>query len=661
MMKAALRKLLKRYRPYDQNLRKNKLYREISEYLFFWARLFLRRNTAINYPAQVGYTHNLGRVSANPDCFLFESYWGRKIADHPLSVFRALTTDPKFESYNIYWSLKKGTNPPAELDAYPQVKFIDPNSFAYGAALLQAKYLVNNVTFPPFFIRQPEQVYCNTWHGVPMKAMGRDMNAPLISMANTQRNYLQATVLPSSSTYYTEKAIEPYYIAGLAAECLFRTGSPRVDDILHPKISAAVLKARFGVREGQKVVLMALTWRGTSTQIKDTFNEQLSQFQETARLLGPDYFVLFSAHQMMRTGNYDLPHGGAFIEEGENINDILTIVDVLVSDYSSIIFDFLPLDRPITLFVPDLEEYRGERGLYIAPKDLPCASATTLDDLADTIRVAKRPSEFPDFGTHQATYFPHEDGQAASKLLDRMLAAPATQTAHAGDRKRLLFAPGGMMPNGITASLKNLIANLDYDRFDPYVVIDAKVVDNDAARAEQFFGFDPRCNWIFRCGEMLRRYGEGELYNAFRKGKRKFTEPELAQIKTMFERESQRILGNATFDVAIEFGGYSPYWTGVTFGARAHSHVIYQHNHLWAEATNPDPNRNQEQLMSVFQSYRWFDKIFAVSDETRDVNRKHLAAYYRDGTIPQTVQNTINPHKILANRLSSPISAMPRY
>lgn len=648
-MKNIFVRFLKLYRPFDRKFRDNPVYARLSEALYYRFRKQINKSAARVTLAQLSYTRQYGELSVDPQIIVFESYWGRKIADHPLALFRALATDPAFATYKVHWTLHKDQTPPKELERYSQITYVAPESAEYGRLLLQAKYLVNNVTFPPFFIRQPDQVYCNTWHGVPMKAMGRDMNAPLISMANTQRNYLQANVLPVSSAYYTQAAIKPYYVDALIQENLVEIGSARVDDILTPKIPDADLRARFGIKATQKVVLMGLTWRGSSTAIKDSFDEQLALFQSVTQHLGPEYFVLFSAHQMMKLKPSHVPEGGALLSDQDNINDVLTIVDVLISDYSSIIFDFLPLNRPIILFVPDLEEYRSERGLYIEPSDLPCTAVVTTTSLVKAVRDSKKPSDFADFATYKNRFIPYEDGQAASQLMQKMVRAGDVARDTPPRRQRLLFAPGGMMPNGITASLKNLIANLDYTRFDPYVVIDAQVMDKDISRQEQFFGFDPRCNWILRCGEMLRKPSEADVYKGFRDGKVHFSDHELTQIKEMFERESARVLGDVTFDVAIEFGGYSPYWTGVILGAKAKQHVIYQHNHLWAEATNPNPKRNQKQLYSIFHSYRWFDQIVAVSDETRAVNEKHLKDFYRDEATPKTVRNTINPSAIQAN------------
>ncbi|MFA9229786.1 MAG: CDP-glycerol glycerophosphotransferase family protein [Microgenomates group bacterium] len=638
---------LKAYRPIDRQMRQFPIYEKLSNGMYGKLRPFLnslrKSQGGANTEATRAYTEGLGTVPVNENAILFESYWGKKIADHPLAIFRAFTAHYPIKNYKVFWTLRAGVVPPVELKKYPHIIYIDPETEAYGAALLEAKYLFNNVTFPTFFIRQPNQKYCNTWHGVPMKAMGRDMNAPFISMANTQRNFLQSDVLLRLGAYYEDATITPYHIKNLVHDHLFDVGSPRFDDTLHSKIDDATLRKKYGITSEQKIVLFAPTWRGNSTQIADSFTDQYALFKQVSMLLGTSYFVLFSAHQMVNVPSGIVHKAGALLSEEDNINDIMTIVDILVSDYSSIIFDFLPLDRPLVLFTPDLDAYCSERGLYVLPNELPCQTEVTVDGLVKAIQRGKRPSDFDNHQISINKFVPNDSGAESEKALRQMFSPANVLTIAAPPpRQRLLIGPGGMVPNGITSSLKNLISNLDYDRYDPYIIVDASIMDGDSARMEQFGDFHKKCNWILRCGDLMLKGEEAEIYKKFRLGSETFSEAELNIVRAIFQRENQRVLGNATFDVAIEFGGYAPYWAALIACVKADRHVIYQHNHLWAEASNPNPDRNQKQLLSVFNTYRWFDAVVAVSDETRDVNNQHLSRFYRKGVAAVTVQNTMN-------------------
>jgi len=646
-MASLIRKILRIYKPVDARLRRFAPYAKLSRRL--QKRISARPgNRSLTKPDAAAYVENLGQVVPRKDTILFECYWGGKFADNPLAMYRELVKTQPRGKFRILWTAKNPETAPPEISENPDVTLVKLGTREYGLALLEAGYLVNNVTFPAYFIRQPAQRYCNTWHGVPIKAMGRDMNAPLISMANSQRNFLQSDVLLEMGDYYRWATIRPYFADKLAAGALVPCGAPRIDDVLAPKVAAAELRSRFGIAAHQKVVLFAPTWRGDSTKIsKGAFDDQAKLFAQIAKALGDGHFVIFSAHQMFRTAAAAAVPNGKILPEEENINDVLTIVDVMVSDYSSIIFDFLPVDRPIVLFTPDLEEYRQSRGLYLGPEDLPCANATSLSALIAAIKAGKRPSEFGDISPMRARYVPYEDGHAAAKALSALLAPPnEAAAAQENKRIRLLIAPGGMMPNGITTSLKNLIANLDYDRFDPYILIDAPIMDQETKRIEQMNEFDPRCNWILRCGDTLIKDAEKSVYHGFRVGTPLQSAEDMALIREIFSREARRLMGDKVFDVAIEFGGYAPYWAGVIACSNARRKVCYQHNHLWAEYKNPSASRNQMQLYSVFELYRWYDQIVAVSDETREVNESHLAQFYPKDMVAKTVRNAMNSRRV---------------
>ena len=650
MTKPLLQKLLIAYKPLDAKLRNLGPYARLSRALQTrYNAMMSGEGTAKvrGLDAKV-YAENYDRVVPRADTILFECYWGKKFADNPLAMYRALLRREPQGKYRIYWATQAGEEAPPEILGNPDVTLVEIGTPEYGMALLEAGHVVNNVTFPTWFSRRDGQRYCNTWHGVPMKAMGRDMIAPLASKANSQRNFLQADVIPELSDYYHWATVRPLYVDQLLTDALFPSGAPRVDDVITPKVPAEQLRERYGIAPGQKIVLFAPTWRGNSMRISQVFSDQAELSNEIAEALGNDYFVLFSAHQMLKVRKPDLRANVSLLAENDNINDILTIVDVMISDYSSIIFDFLPVDRPIVLFTPDIDHYREDRGLYLEPDELPCANTKDFRSLITAIHEAKRPSAFAGYAEMCERFTPREDGHAAELALSALL-EPEQMVRHrqSDGRIRLLIDPGGMIPNGITTSLKSLIANLDYTRFDPYILIDAPVVDKEIKRIEQFQEFDARCNWILRSGEMMLTDAEKPVYNKFRLGGTLDATSDLQVIRRIFQRESRRVLGGARFDVAIEFGGYSPYWTALIACSNSTRKVCYQHSHLWAEYTNTDVSRNRSTLNAVFQIYQWFDQIVAVSDETRMVNEAHLKGFYPKNTSALTVRNTLDVKRVM--------------
>ena len=215
------------------------------------------------------------------------------------------------------------------------------------------------------------------------------------------------------------------------------------------------------------------------------------------------------------------------------------------------------------------------------------------------------------------------------------------------NRQRILIFPGGLNPNGITTSLKNLLDNLDYDRFNPYIVLDTALLDRENARRDQLNEIDSRCNWILRAGNIFLKSDEKELSQRFKKGDQTLTRSDLEVIRKIFKRECIRVFGALQFDIAIDFSGYSPYWSALISCTDAKHKVCYQHNNLWAEYSNSDPSRKQKQLYSVFQTYRWFDQVVSVSDETRKINQENLKKFEIGKSPIRTVRNTININGLL--------------
>jgi CDP-glycerol glycerophosphotransferase len=648
-MKPQLWNVLKRFYSIDTKLRQYPFYRSISIQVVPRVRAVLTgKAPAENWAAVDAFLENYGKINVDENAILFESYWGKKIAGHPLALFREFIQRPNSKNFKIYWTLQAGVPAPSELKNHPNVEFIDPTSRRYGRALLASKYLINNTTFPSYFVRSDEQVYCNTWHGIPMKAMGRDMNAPLVSMANSQRNFLQASILPISSPFYSSSILAPYYIENLVSENILEIGSPGINDVLLPKLSNVELRSKYGISPHQKIIVLALTWRGNSLNIKDCYLEHHKLFCDVSEALGDDYFVLFSTHQMVKSKVVEKNVRGAVLEANENINDILAYADCLVSDYSSIVFDFLLKDCPTILYVPDLDEYLSERGLYVEPQDLPCATVTNLTGVVQSIQKAKKPS---DFGNHTETlekFLPYETGNVSAKIIAQMFeeTPKSTTTMTPPKKTKILIAPGGLVPNGITTSLKNLLSNFDYETYEPFVLIAAEITESELRRKSQFMQFDPRINWILWCGPNHIKDDEKVAYRKYMAGTDTLADDEQKTLDGYFERECRRTLGGHQFDIAIEFAGYSPFWTGLILKSNSKKKVIYQHNNLWAEATNPNASRNQKPLLSVFGTYKSFDLIAAVSDETRDVNIKNLNDFYSDSTEIKTVRNTLDLDRI---------------
>ncbi|MBK3745808.1 glycosyltransferase [Paraburkholderia aspalathi] len=647
--------VLKKYRPLDNKLRRFAPYRSISETFFVqYKNIELasvpNANTYINGYYDSKIVHNT---------FLFESFWGQRITCNPKAIFDELAKEDTNKKLNFIWVANDESIIPQYIKDMRNVRIVKFNSEDYASALNTAQTLINNMPFPPYFIRKENQRLVSPYHGIPLKYMGRDIDDTLISIANTQRNFLQSTTLLSAGEYHTEKLYGPYGVIPLIGDRIVETGMPRIDNTITP--SKEGVREKLGIPPNKRLVLYAPTWKGRRGALEAGAAEQAQICNILNERLPSDCHLLVSIHQLVRS---KLPHGHKIpmLPAEFDTNEVLSATDILITDYSSIMFDYLPINRALILHVPDKNNYIADRGLYFSLDEVPAQQTETLHQLMEAIDIAKKPSDFGDlYKSSLQKFLPFEDGNSSKRSLDAILGRNLTSEKPITRKRKLLFSVGALLNNGITTSLLNLISAIDYDNFDVFLVIDANTTDKDPIKLERYFRLDKRCNVIYRCGNLTPTRDERSAYIAVQSTEKEPTSEEVFLARRLFEREARRIFGDVEFDIAIDFGGYTPFWTLLISGVKAKRKVIYQHNNLWAEAYNTDPQRNQTQLRSVFRMYKWFDAIIAVSDETHQVNQDNLSDYYSCNSTVTFVRNAINPNYVHLRAQAPVASTAPLY
>lgn len=650
MIRESLRAIARRVRPIEARLRRSNLLLPVSDMARRLYRLYLVTESLS--AAERAYCDGFHEVAIEPGLVMLESYWGRKIACGPYAIFRALERRPDAHRFSYVWCKDEEINIPEDVARHPRVTFVTHRSVDYSRALLRAEFLVSNSTFPPYFIRRQGQTYLNTWHGVPIKHMGRDADPTLLAASNVQRNFIHATHLLFGGDHMWRSLVKPYGMTAMIGDRLHPIGTPRVDLTL--KADRAEVRRRLGVGDDVKVVLFAPTWRGRMREIETDISRQVEAIRRLNASLGSGYKVLLSVHQLIRERMVRLGKSIDVVPKDIDINELMAGIDVLVSDYSSIMVDFLPLDRPIVSYAFDKQEYEATRGLYLRLEDLPVALTIDLDGLVAAVRAERRPSSFPSYAATRELLLAGEDGAASDRAAALIAdARPAASAAPAvRDKRRILIYGGGFLPNGITASLLNLIDNIDYDTTDVFLVVDSLTIDEDPLRRERYGRVNPRCQIIWRNGKLALTAAEAAAFRQLRDTD-ECSAREVEIVKSAFAREARRAFGPEEFDVAIDFSGYSPFWAAVIAAANARKCTIYQHNHLWAEANNPHPDRDQTQLKGVFRCYRFYDAIVSVSAETMRVNQSHLQKYYGDAHAA-TVRNPIAIADLVAKSKQEP-------
>ena len=518
------------------------------------------------------------RRAVRPKMVLYESFAGNGMLCNPEAIFRALLEEPEFAGFTHVWVLASRRENPVvvrEFAGSRSVRFVRPGSFAYFRALAIAGFLVNNATFPPEFGKRSGQQYLNTWHGTPLKRMGYDIDASATRVANVIRNFLSADFLLSTGPFMTEHLYEKaHLLSQVYRGRVIEEGYPRVDRQLLDATGVASTRAKLmdeGLMIGDRqVILYAPTWRGTSFSLpEDDISELVARVELFESLIDrTKYVVLLKTHQVVHHFISNIPGlAGRLIPNEIPSNVILGITDVLVTDYSSIFFDFLATGRPIFFLTPDLADYAGYRGLYIAPAEWPGPVVDTVEKLAVAVnefdRAGVDSQVAVNYRAMQAKFVARDDGHATKRIVDIVFRGntagyAVTPIAHDGRRTMLIYA-GGMRPNTVTSALIALLDRIDHSRFDVSIVFPPTRARS--VRDQQRL-LSPRVRQFARVGGM-----NGSKLSLARIRSTRSTSQGTAErtaIGTgLWRDEWDRCFGLTTFDFALDFAGTSSFWASL--------------------------------------------------------------------------------------------------
>ena len=412
---------------------------------------------------------------------------------------------------------------------------------------------------------------------------------------------------------------------------------PRLDTSLTTSAQdRKALRGRLGLAEHdeRRLVLFAPTWRGGVS--KRELDREALVADLTAMASRDDVLVVYRAHRLSEKllAGVDLPVN--VVPKDIDTNELLAAVDVLVTDYSSILFDFLPQKRPIVLYMHDIEEYRAERGLYLDPAEVPGLACYDRGELASAIgRALDGEGVAPQEAL--ARYCPYEDGRASSRLAraffdddldhgqqaiirDHTLDSPLGNGAR---KRRTLLFHASMIPNGIASALLALLEALDPALYSVNLIVEPSVLRDNEDRQEIFRRLPNHVHVICKPKAAPWRIHERACVNDFARHPDAFTSQSFWDCYwAYYERETRRILGDFVPDAAIEYDGYAETWVSLiaAWGRRGSRTSCYQHNQMDNEYRDKYPG-----LRRVFALYGDVDAVVAVSPGLARHNRSGLA------------------------------------
>lgn len=570
------------------------------------------------------YTEYLETLPLATSTVLYESSHGNSVSCNPLEICRNLLADPRFGSWTHVWVLNDKDRIPHELAGRKNVIFAARDSDLYLRYLSTAAYLINNNTFPPYFVRRSDQQYLNTWHGTPLKTLGKDIKNGFMDHRNAARNFLHTTHLIAPNKFTAECLIEKYDIEGIFAGKLAITGYPRIDPTLGAsEQQKADLRRRLGIQDGEKVVLYAPTWRGSLGSLEKSSLDVLDIMEQLAT---QDCVPLYRGHALTSGDGAGGSMERFVVPDDIPTNDLLAVVDVLITDYSSIFFDFIATGRPIVYFAYDMDEYAAERGLYFDLETLPGRVCIETAGLLSEVAAALQSEDAADekYLRGKETFCAMEDGSSTQRVVDFFFfdATEYVVTRERPAKRNVLFYQGSFIPNGITTSYLNLLSNVDHENNRMFLAIDPSTVKSEARRLQKFSQNPEHVHVLGRVGSQLVTAEERWVIDKFN-ATGDLAAPELWDIyNRAFHREFRRLFGDANFDSVVCFEGYARYWAALFANATnpAARKSIYLHNDMYREWRH-----RFRYLESMFRLYRRYDQLVSVTKSVHQENVRQLS------------------------------------
>lgn len=364
-------------------------------------------------------------IPADEKTVLFISFHGRGYSDNPKAIHQYMIQQERFRDYRLIWAIKK--NKGVQIDGAKVIKYFSIPYFYY---LARSKYWICNCKLPKYVLKKENQVYLQTWHGTPLKRLAHDIIVPdgttfyrsgmtEEEMHNTyDDDVAKYTYMISPNRFCTDVFQSAFQIE---RERLIETGYPRNDFICTAtEKDAEEIRRSLDIPLDKKVILYAPTWRDNTFNMSGYTFELQVDFRKWKEYLGDEYVVIFKPHYLIvnKYENSEEFKGFLFnIDANVDIKNLYVISDILVTDYSSVFFDYAILNRPVYFYMYDLEEYAEElRGFYLdIHKDLP---GPILEEETELLKAIKSGVQKFDLEQFNSRFNHMEDGNSSKRVVD---------------------------------------------------------------------------------------------------------------------------------------------------------------------------------------------------------------------------------------------------
>ena len=380
------------------------------------------------------------------------------------------------------------------------------------------------------------------------------------------------------------------------------------------------------------------TWKAENMGdgLKSSLEEMYKRLKKIESLLSENQVIMLKLHPLVR-GHADLKGFKKIVSFPENFEayHVLNACDGLITDYSSVFFDFACSQKKIVLYTPDEQNYDNTRGFYIPLSQLPFTKCSTEEEL---IKALNAPISY-DIKEFKNKFCTYDNIDAAKNILNHILLNKKvckSEKIEDSGKKKVMFYCGALLQNGLTASFKNLLSMINLDDREYFFTFKQSAFSNNPEKLDiipnkvKLFSMSSNVTLTILEVFAFAIYYKLKRTNAFVE----------KYIDRAFKRDLNKQFGTLKMDYIINFSGYDKYIIGLLqrFDAKR---IIFVHSDMIREISA----RHNQHILTLKSAYKSYDRVVPVIDAMIEPTLK-ISSRKDNITI---VSNTINYKRIISN------------
>ncbi len=484
----------------------------------------------------------------NEKLVLLEGGQGSNINGNMFAMLKELKTNPRWKEYTCAFVVTEDTVEKAKkrmaFYGFEGVILSVRNSKEYLKHLATAKYVMTDNSFPPYFNKRDGQIFFNTWHGTPLKTLGKANKSSLSSIGNVQKNYLMSDYALFPNEFTRNVFMDDYYLRDIYKGKSLIANYPR-NYIFYDAQAGVELKKKLGY-EGKKVYAYMPTWRDAANDMQKaaSIKETEAILREFDKYLDDSSVLLVNLHFLLSSEiNCDKYKHVEYFSGDYDTYEILNACDGLITDYSSVFFDFAVTGKKVILFAYDKEKYLSTRGTYMPFEALPFA---IVEKVKDVVAEMDKPYEVSEAFLEE--YCTNGSIDSCELLFDMLVNGESDVyniETTIPEKQKVCLVYGGTLPDAHSEGLRIFKEkNPDYK----YIVAYRRNLSQ--AKKDAIENIDPS----------ISLYG---LLNAFQFTVKEFIvfllfrllgiNADEKRLSNFFEREARRMFYSFTPDMVVDF------------------------------------------------------------------------------------------------------------